>query len=95
MYMYTWKQYHLRTLKICIFIFNGFFSPDRVITVNHAVFTSCYTTSEEPKDVGLVPVPNELLVMQKACHCNKSVLPTLRVPGKCGGVVLSKCSGLF
>jgi len=46
--------------------------------------------------LGLVPVPpNELLVMQKACHCNKSVLPALRVPGKCGGVVLSKCSGLL
>jgi len=45
--------------------------------------------------VGLVSVPNELLVMQKACHCNKSVLTALRVPSKCSGVVLSKCTRLL
>lgn len=92
-YVYVWKQ-HLRIFKICIKFVIDFSAQSRdnwIMRFPPAVIRFW----EKPKDVELGPVSNELLVMQKACHCNKSVLPTLRVPGKCGGVALSKCSGLL
>lgn len=79
--------------KICVNFYQIFFI--RPHDNCESWFSPAVTSSEEPKDVRLVSVPNELLVMQKACHCNKSVLTVLRVPSKCSGVVLSKCSGLL